>query len=245
MKRACWRCNCKRKRKYERVERRLRRKISKAGDVKRWSGWEMWRIIIFVRLICFDVKFSIRDGKTRTRSAVLKENWEREHDKWHWENILFCETWHAILQGSPLGSHVSFIRTTWNISPWSTSTWSLDHLLYLRHLNHLDCGYLGQLDSDGGWQLVMAYCNTSYLVHPVNSRFSEVSWLSNVSFFSSSSTWTSPSSPSPWWSWSILMTDARVEWTAMDPVGQLHLVESGPTLEFRGEWFVDLFLRHL
>ena len=29
----------------------------------------------------------------------------------------------------------------------------------------------------------------------------------------------------------------------MDPVGQLHLVEPGPTLEFRGGWFVDLF-RH-
>ena len=28
----------------------------------------------------------------------------------------------------------------------------------------------------------MAYCNSSYLVHPVNSRFSEVSWLSNVSY---------------------------------------------------------------
>ena len=54
------------------MERRLRRKISKAGDGKRWSGGEMWRMIIFV--ICFDVKFSIRDGKTRTRSAVLKEN---------------------------------------------------------------------------------------------------------------------------------------------------------------------------
>ena len=154
----------------------------------------------------------------------------------------------------------------WNVTcntarlhTWFTCKFYLDHLehfhlvhlhlvylLYLRHLNHLDCGYLGQLDSDGGWQLVMAYCNTSYLVHPVNSRFSEVSWLSNVSFFSWSSTWTSPSPPpSPWWSWSILMTDARVEWTAMDPVGQLHLVEPGPTLEFRGEWFVDLFLRHL
>ena len=154
----------------------------------------------------------------------------------------------------------------WNVTcntarlhTWFTCKFYLDHLehfhlvhlhlvylLYLRHLNHLDCGYLGQLDSDGGWQLVMAYCNTSYLVHPVNSRFSEVSWLSNVSFFSWSSTWTSPSPPpSPWWSWSILMTDARVEWTAMDPVGQLHLVEPGPTLEFRGGWFVDLFLRHL
>ena len=66
----------------------------------------------------------MRDGKTRTRSAVLKENWEREHDKWHWENILFCETWHAILQGSPLGSHVSFIWTSWNISTCSTSTWT-------------------------------------------------------------------------------------------------------------------------
>ena len=53
MKRACWRCNCKRKRKYERVERRLRRKISKAGGGKRWSGGEMWRIIIFVRCDLF------------------------------------------------------------------------------------------------------------------------------------------------------------------------------------------------
>ena len=80
----------------------------------------------------------------------------------------------------------------------------------------------------------MAYCNTSYLVHPVNSRFSEVSWLSNVSFFLFLCAYVCVCTIKV----TMMMTDARIEWGAMDFVGQLHLVRARPTLELSGA-FLD------